>query len=138
MVIEMHLSFSFFPLSHNELRKSDTDVCHRKAINWHTKLLKQRSSLETLKTCNESGKVALIIRKNQKQSLACFSLHRWKCFSFFLLRQKQNISQNDKRCQCNIHLNAWGALSWGLHWVFQFSLCFRFSLDFRVIDSISI
>lgn len=79
----MHFAFAFFLLFHCEARKGDTNICDRRPINWHTKSPKQCSSAERPKTWNESEKAVLIIRMSQKQSPACFSLHRWQ--------EKENI-----------------------------------------------
>lgn len=78
MAVEMHFAFALFLIFHNESGKSDTSICDRRPINWHTKSLKQCSSAERPKPCNESEKAVLIIRMSQKQSPACFSLHRWQ------------------------------------------------------------
>lgn len=71
----LHLHLFLF---HNEARKDDTNIYDRRPIIWHTKSLQQCGSAERPKMCNESEKAVLIIRMSQKQSLACFSLHRWQ------------------------------------------------------------
>lgn len=78
MAIEMHFAFAVFFIVHNESGKSNTNICDRRPINWHTKSLKQCSSAERPKPCIESEEAVLIIRMSQKQSPACFSLHRWQ------------------------------------------------------------
>lgn len=78
MAVETYFAFTFFFNISQWVGKSDTSICDRRPINWHRKSLEQCSSAERPKPRNESEKAVLIIRMSQKQSPACFRLHRWQ------------------------------------------------------------
>lgn len=118
----------FFFIVHNELGQSNTNICDGRPINRHTESLKQCSSAERPKPRNESEEAVSIIRRSQKQSPACFSLHRWQGKENVLFFWDRNRTSVKMISDVSI-IFLWVRYHWARRWGLEFLIFFFASVS---------